>query len=80
VDILVVEDDRDLCDTIVDSLKEWGVHTTGVYSGTEAIDVLYEHSYDILILDINLPGADGFSVLKEARQCYPCIGSIFMTT
>lgn len=77
--ILIVEDDRDLCDTLYEALRSKGCEVSQAYNGSEAIELLYEHAFEILILDINLPGKNGFEILKEAKQHYPHIAALFMT-
>ncbi|MBD3791475.1 MAG: response regulator transcription factor [Campylobacterales bacterium] len=79
MNILIVEDDRDLCDTLYEALCTKGFKVSQSYNGSEAVDLLYERSYEMLILDINLPGLNGFEILKEARSYYPHIAALFMT-
>jgi len=79
MDILIVEDDRDLCDTLYDALSAQGLNVTQVYTGSEAMDKIHNHHYEMLLLDINLPGATGFEILKEARRWYPESAALFMT-
>src|ERR1700733_15328324 len=66
--ILIVEDDSDLSD----SLQQWleqDHHTCDVVgSGTEAIEMLDYTKYDLLILDVQLPGISGFDVLRTFRR------------
>lgn len=77
--ILIVEDDRDLCDTLYETLQTKGLDVSQSYNGLEALELLYEHSYEMLILDINLPGKSGFDILQEAKKYYPNIAALFMT-
>ncbi|NKQ40415.1 MAG: response regulator transcription factor [Sulfurovum sp.] len=66
--ILLLEDDANLNETICDYLEEQGYDVIGVYDGHEAENRLYENSYDLLLLDVNTPGINGFEVLKSARE------------
>lgn len=77
--ILIVEDDRDLCDTLYETLLSRSLDVYHSYNGDEALELLYEHSYEMLILDINLPGKNGFEILQEAKKHYPHIAALFMT-
>lgn len=79
MNILIVEDDKDLCDTLYEALCTKGFKVSQSYNGSEAVALLYEHSFEMLILDINLPGKNGFEILKEARSYYPQIAALFMT-
>ena len=66
--ILVVEDERALCETIVRSLRRLAYSVDFCYDGNKAIELLGVERYDLVLLDLNLPGADGMSVLRTLRQ------------
>ncbi|WP_418481106.1 response regulator transcription factor [Dysosmobacter sp.] len=66
--ILVVEDERALCETIVRSLRRLAYSVDLCYDGDTAIDLLGSERYDLVLLDLNLPGADGMTVLRTLRQ------------
>ena len=66
--ILVVEDERALCETIVRSLRRLAYSVDPCYDGDTAIDLLGSERYDLVLLDLNLPKLDGMSVLRTLRQ------------
>ncbi len=66
--ILVVEDEKVLCETIVRSLCRLDYSVDSCYDGNEAIELLSIESYDLVLLDLNLPGTDGMTVLRKLRQ------------
>lgn len=66
--ILVVEDEKALCETIVRSLRRLDYSVDSCYDGNEAIELLSIESYDLVLLDLNLPGTDGMTVLRKLRQ------------
>lgn len=66
--ILVVEDEVALCDTIVRSLKRLAYSVDYCYNGQKALDMLSVESFDLVVLDLNLPNVDGMTVLKTLRQ------------
>ena len=66
--ILVVEDERALCETIARSLRRLAYSVDPCYDGDTAIDLLGSERYDLVLLDLNLPGADGMTVLRTLRQ------------
>ena len=66
--ILVVEDERALCETIVRSLRRLAYSVDFCYDGNKAIQLLGVERYDLVLLDLNLPGADGMTVLRTLRQ------------
>ncbi len=66
--ILVVEDERALCETVVRSLRRLAYSVDFCHDGNEALRLLGVESYDLVLLDLNLPGADGMTVLQTLRQ------------
>ena len=66
--LLVIEDERALCETIVRSLRRLAYSVDYCCDGNRAIELLGEERYDLVLLDLNLPGADGMTVLKTLRQ------------
>lgn len=67
--ILVVEDDRKVASFIRQGLHEEGHAVEVAKEGAEALDlVLADPDYDLLVLDVMLPGRDGFAVLKTLRE------------
>lgn len=65
--ILVVEDDEDLGDAILRRLRNDGHAVDWLKDGEAADDVLRYQSYDLIVLDIGLPGMDGFALLRALR-------------
>lgn len=66
--ILVVEDEKNLCDTIVRSLKRLAYSVDYCYDGKTATEMLAVENFDLVVLDLNLPDTDGMSVLKTLRE------------
>lgn len=66
--ILVVDDDINLCRILSDELSDVGYQTHFLTGGTEALEYLNRNSVDLLLLDLNMPGVDGFDVLKELSK------------
>ena len=65
--ILIVEDEKDLCQMIAKSLKESGYEVDIAYNGNEAMELLDVENYDLIVLDLNLPEIDGMEILEEFR-------------
>ncbi len=78
--ILLLEDDANLNETITEFLEEQGYDVVCVYDGYEAQEKLYESKYDLLLLDVNTPGINGFDLLKEAREGNVVAPAIFITS
>ena len=66
--VLVVEDDRNLRRFLSKALREEGFGTVEVESGDRALDLALGASYSCIILDVMLPGRDGFDVVTELRS------------
>ena len=62
--IFIAEDERDLNEIITQKLTAEGYSVDSCYDGAEAIDILSYTDYDAVILDIMMPKADGFAVLR----------------
>jgi len=78
--ILLMEDDANLNETIVEFLEDEGHEIVSVYDGYEAQEKLYESKYDLLLLDINVPGMDGLRLLQESREEGVVAPAIFITS
>lgn len=66
--ILTVEDEPDLRDITAKRLKAEGYGVDTCSTGTDAQYYIENTSYDLVILDVMLPGADGITVLKNIRK------------
>jgi len=78
--ILLLEDDANLNETVSEFLEEQGYTIVSTYDGYEAQEKLYESKYDLLLLDVNTPGINGFDLLKEAREEDVFAPAIFITS
>ena len=65
--ILVVEDDRDIAELVEMHLKDIGCEVTVANDGNQGYTRLLNHQYDLIILDIMMPGMDGFELCKKIR-------------
>ena len=66
--ILLVEDDEDIADLLDLHLSDEGHEVDCVGDGDEALDRALDRAYDLIILDIMLPGRDGFDICRRIRQ------------
>ena len=66
--LLVIEDERALCETIVRSLRRQAYSVDCCYDGEKALELLGVERYDLVLLDLNLPKKDGMTVLRTLRQ------------
>ena len=66
--VLVVEDNQDMRLSLDSFLSENGFKVKSVASAEDAIDEVYEHTYDLVLIDINLPGKSGFDLIEHIRE------------
>ncbi|MCM1498651.1 MAG: response regulator transcription factor [Clostridium sp.] len=77
INIFIVEDERPISDLIKMNLEDCGFHCTCAYDGLEAADILEDHDFDLILLDIMLPHIDGYELLDYIRPLN--IPVIFLT-
>ena len=77
--VFVVEDDASIRRGLVDTLAAGGYATIESGHGTDALKIALSADYNLLLLDIMLPGLDGFSVLEELRKSRPALPVIMLT-
>ena len=65
--ILIVDDEKPICDLIDINLSAAGYHCRSVQDGLKAIDLIEKEDFDLILLDIMLPGADGFDIMEYIR-------------
>ena len=78
--LLLLEDDIALNETVVDYFENLGFSITPVYDGNSALDAIYENSFDLLLLDVNVPDINGFEILKNVREQKVTTPAIFITS
>lgn len=64
IQILIVDDEKPICDLIQMSLTRADYHCTCVYDGLAAADILERNVFDLILLDVMLPNADGFELME----------------
>ena len=67
IKILIVEDERPISDLIRLNLTKAGYRCTAVYDGKAAADLLEDHTYDLILLDIMLPEINGYELMEYIR-------------
>ena len=66
--VLLVDDDRKLCRLIAEYLSPMGYQVSSVHTGPEGVQSAQAERWDAVMLDLMLPGMDGFEVLKQIRR------------
>ncbi len=79
INILVVDDDVKLNQSVCTYLNDSGFHAFGCLSAQEAYDKLYDENYDLIVSDIMMPQIDGFEFARTIRQVNKTIPILFMS-
>lgn len=79
VRILVVEDDLSVCESVGIALQTDGFEVDSATSGRHGLTLALKHSYDLILLDVMLPEADGLSICRELRSRGNSVPIIFLT-
>lgn len=69
--VLVVDDELDFMETLVKRLERRGFEVTGVGGGQEALRLLQKERFDVVVLDVMMPGMDGIETLREIKLGWP---------
>ncbi|MBT7695826.1 MAG: response regulator [Desulfobacterales bacterium] len=77
--ILLVDDEREFVQTLSERLNMRDVGTHVVYDGGEALDFIEDEEPEVMILDLKMPGVDGFDVLRKVKSTNPDIEVIVLT-
>ena len=78
--VLVVDDEADFLETIVNRLNKRKIITKGAASGEDALALLREEDFDVILLDIKMPGGmDGIEALREIKRLHPLSEVLLLT-
>jgi DNA-binding NtrC family response regulator len=78
--VLIVDDEEDFLETLVKRMEQRKIDAAGVRSGEEALELMREKSYDVVILDVKMPGGmDGIETLREMKKIQPLTEVILLT-
>jgi DNA-binding NtrC family response regulator len=77
--LMVVDDETDFLETIVKRLKARNIEVTGAESGYQALELMDRQDFDVIILDVKMPGMDGIEALREMKKRKPLTEVIMLT-
>lgn len=77
--VLIVDDEVDFVETIVKRLKDRGLEVSGVNSGKDALQLFDSMEFDVVILDVKMPGMDGIETLRQMKKKKPLTEVIMLT-
>jgi two-component system OmpR family response regulator len=79
INVLCVDDEEELVSAWVERLLLRGIEAEGVTNGLEAIQRVKDKNYDVVVLDIKMPGIDGFEIMRRMKTVKPNLPIILIT-
>ena len=77
--VLIVEDEQNIVDILSFNLEREGYNTLEAYDGNTGLQLALEQNPDLVLLDLMLPGMDGFDVCREIRKAGSAVPIIMLT-
>jgi DNA-binding NtrC family response regulator len=77
--VLIVDDEKEFVDLVSERLTMRDYDVTACYSGEEALETVKGYNFDIVILDVLMPGIDGIETLREIKRIKPLTEVILLT-
>ncbi|MFZ5452053.1 MAG: response regulator [Thermodesulfobacteriota bacterium] len=77
--ILIVDDEDDFRETIIKRLRARKLEVAGAESGPKALEMVTGQDFDVVVLDVKMPGMDGIETLREIKLKKPLVEVIMLT-
>lgn len=77
--LMLVDDEERYLRTTAKLMEKKGIDVLTAQSGEQALDLLRTHEVHVVVLDIKMPGMDGFKTLRAIKTLYPPVEVIFLT-
>jgi DNA-binding NtrC family response regulator len=77
--VLFVDDEEELVSAVVERLDLRGVEAVGVTSGAAALQRIEERDFEVVVLDVKMPGLGGLDVIKRIKQRHPAVQVVMLT-
>ena len=77
--ILIVDDEKSFTNMYISIFSSQGYEAKGVFTGEEALEALSKEAFDLIILDVGLPGIPGTEVAKVATAKYPSVKILILS-
>jgi len=79
IKVLLVDDEKDFVETLAQRLEVRDFDVRSSLSGDDALGLIQEHDFDVIVLDVLMPGKDGIETLREIKDMKPLIHVIMLT-
>ena len=77
--VLLVDDEKDFANYTAKRLRARGMQVQIAYSGSSALELIAGHPVDVVVLDLLMPGMDGFEVFRQIKQARPAVRVIMLS-
>jgi len=77
--VLFVDDEEDLVSTVVERLELRGIEAAGAVSGQQALTLIEQQPFDVVLLDVRMPGLGGLEVIKRIKRTHPDLEVILLS-
>jgi len=77
--VLVVDDEEDFRETLIKRLRARRLDAHGSASGQSALDLMEKMVFDVVVLDVKMPGMDGITALEQMKKKAPLVEAILLT-
>lgn len=77
--VLIVDDEDDFRETLIKRLQKRHLNVFGAESGLKALELMNKLVFDVVVLDVKMPGLDGLDTLREMKKKTPLIEVILLT-
>lgn len=77
--VLVVDDEKEFLETIIKRLQKRNIFVEGAESGEKALEMVRTGNFDVVLLDVKMPGMDGVETLREIKKVKPLTEVIMLT-
>jgi two-component system OmpR family response regulator len=77
--VLIVDDEQELVGALVERLDLRGIDAEGVGSGAAALELIAKQNFDVVLLDLKMPGMDGLETLQRIKAANPACEVILLT-
>lgn len=68
IKVLLVDDEKDFIESLAERLELRDFNVSTALNGTDAVNLIKENEYDVIVLDVKMPGKDGIETLKEIKN------------
>lgn len=77
--VLIVDDEQELVAALVERLDIRGIDAEGVHNGTAGLERIREQDFDVVLLDLKMPGMGGFEVIRRMHEDKPDLKILLLT-